>query len=174
VVVEPQSLGQVVLLSPASQKPSPQLDVVVLPQSDGHDDCVSLASQMPSPQVGFVVVVVESVQSAGQVALVSLPLHTPSPHTGGGGHTPQSALHESQLSVASQTLSPHASGSLSIFSSNVPVAPFALSIEIAIDWWFRSETVVVVLGSAHASSSPLQSPASTETTTGNAPAALIV
>src|SRR5262245_38131558 len=44
-------------------------------------------------------------QSAGQVAALSLPLHAPSPHTGGGG--PQSAGQVAVLSLPLQVPSPH-------------------------------------------------------------------
>src|SRR5262245_50823610 len=54
------------------------------------------------------VVPVPDAQSAGQLAAVSVPLHAPSPHAGGGG--PQSAGQLAALSLPLQAPSPHTAG----------------------------------------------------------------
>jgi len=70
VQLPPQSAGQVVAFSLASQVPSPQEE---LAQSPGQLAALSVPLQTPSPHTGLVV------QSPGQVATVSVPLHRPSP-----------------------------------------------------------------------------------------------
>jgi hypothetical protein len=76
--------------APCSQSACEQ--VAQVPQSCGQVAQVSpsAASQTWLPQLGA-----QLVQSAGQVLQFSLPLHTPSPHT---GQAPQSSGHDEQVS----------------------------------------------------------------------------
>jgi len=88
-----QSYGQFSWVSPGSQTVFPH------GQSDGQSPTYSsVAEQMPSPQNG-------AGQSWGQVSLVSLPLHVPSPHLEMAG---QSLAHVVCVSPKVQKPSPHA------------------------------------------------------------------
>src|SRR5262245_53084229 len=69
-------------------------------QSAGQLAALSVPLHAPSPHAGG-----GGPQSAGQLAALSVPLHAPSPHTGGGG--PQSAGQLAAVSPPLHAPSPH-------------------------------------------------------------------